>query len=78
MVTLSTSNEASPSHNGCYRVTVVTETHQYSAQTDSTGTASINELGGQFPDDTNVYFEVSKTCGTTVTENVSWTLSGHL
>jgi hypothetical protein len=78
VVTLSTSNEASPSHNGCYHLTVVTDTHQYAAQTDSTGTASISELGGQFPDNTNIYFEVSKTCGTNVTENISWTLSGHL
>jgi hypothetical protein len=77
-VTLSTSNETSSSHNGCYRLTVVTDTHQYAAQTDGTGTASISELVGQFPDDTNIYFEVSKTCGTNITENIAWTLSGHL
>jgi len=77
---LTTSGEASSQSNDCYELNVITNEEQYSVQTSSVdGTASIDEdSGGQFSDNTHIDVEVSKTCGTNVTEDVSWTLSGHL
>jgi hypothetical protein len=64
----------------CYRLTVITDKDTYSAQTDDTGLAQINEdSGGQFSDDTTINFEVQKTCSAgALTENVSYSITGHL
>jgi hypothetical protein len=79
VMTLTTSGEASSASNDCYKLTVITDKETWSAQTSSVnGTASIDHTGDQFSDDTHIDVEVSKTCSTTVTEDVSWTLSGHL
>ena len=80
VMTLTTSGEASSASNDCYKLTVITDKETYSVQTSSAdGTASIDhDTGDQFSDGTKIDVEVSKTCGTNDTEDVSWTLSGHL
>jgi hypothetical protein len=85
VLSLSTTGEASAASNGCYKLTVMTDLGDtYSAQTDSSGSTpdaaagSIDhDSGGQFSDGSVVKFEVQKTCGTSVREDVSWTISGH-
>lgn len=52
---------------------------QASADTNSSGAASIdNDSGGQFTDGTKIDFEVSKTCSSSVAQDVQWTITGHL
>jgi len=73
--TLTMTGSTSP---GCYRFTVITDKETYTCTTDATGTCGIDYLDGQFSDNTTIYAEVSKVCGTTVTESVAYTVSGHL
>jgi hypothetical protein len=76
VVTLQVSGSQQPS---CYKLTAITDKDTYVAQTDSTGLAQINhDTGGQFDDDTTIDFEVQKTCSTVVTEDVSYSVTGHL
>jgi hypothetical protein len=76
VLTLTVTGSSSPA---CYHFNVITDKYTYSCQTDATGTCGFNDAsGGQFSDNTNIYVEVSKTCGTTVTENVAYAVSGHL
>ena len=64
----------------CYKLTVITDMETYSAQTDDTGLAQINEdSGGQFSDNSTIDFEVQKTCSSaSLTEDVSYAITGHL
>jgi hypothetical protein len=62
----------------CYKLTVITDRNTYTAQTDSSGSASIKQTVGQYSDGTTVYFEIQKTCGVATTGAVSWTLNWHL
>ena len=64
----------------CYSLHVITDKEMYNVQTDGTGLAQINEdNGGQFSDNTTINFEVQKTCSvSTLTENVSYAITGHL
>jgi hypothetical protein len=79
VMTLTTSGEASAQNNHCYKLTVITDMRTLVQTTGADGTASVdNDTGGQFSDGTKIDVEVSKTCSTTVTDDVAWTLSGHL
>jgi hypothetical protein len=79
VMTLTTSGEGSSASNDCYELTVDTDTKMYAVRTSSDGTASIDQdMGGQWDDPSHIDVEVSKACGANVTEDVSWTLSGHL
>jgi hypothetical protein len=64
----------------CYRLTAITDKEMYTVQTDDTGLAQINEdSGDQFSDNSTIDFEVQKTCSAgTLTENVSYAITGHL
>jgi hypothetical protein len=76
VLTLTVNGSSSPA---CYKMTVITDKVSYSCQTNSSGTCNINHnSGGQFSDDTMINVEVQKTCSTSVTENVTYTVSGHL
>jgi len=66
------------SHPDCYHLTAITNNATYGAQTNGSGTATINQTNGQYSDGTTVLFEVSKTCGTTVTEAPTYTITYHL
>jgi hypothetical protein len=73
VVFLAVTGSTAPS---CYKLTVVSDKFTYSCTTDSTGACSINHLNGQFSDNTEVYFEVSRTCSTPH-ETAHYALSGH-
>jgi hypothetical protein len=76
VVTLQVSGSQQPD---CYRLTAITNKEMYDVQTDNTGLAQINEdSGGQFSDNTTIDFEVQKTCSTELTEDVSYSITGHL
>ena len=47
------------------------------AQTNGGGHASIGSGSGSYSDDTDLWIVVEKTCGTSVIENVSYTVTGH-
>jgi hypothetical protein len=66
-------------HPTCYHLTAITDQGTFDAQTDASGTATISQTGGGwYTTGTIVYFEVAKTCGTSVVEAPSYTLSFHL
>jgi hypothetical protein len=76
VMTLAIQGSGSPS---CYQFTVITDKNTYTCPTDATGSCGFNNTsGGQFSDNTTIDIEVSKTCSTSVTEDVSYTVSGHL
>jgi hypothetical protein len=77
-VTLTTTGEATAHDNSCYQLHVITDKNTYSAQTGSDGTATIAAGAGAFSDGTNIDFEITKLCSTSVTENISWTIAGYL
>jgi len=63
----------------CYQLRVMTDKNNYSAAVSSNGTASINPIGGGvYDDNTDISFEVLKTCSTSVQEAISYTISGQL
>ena len=61
----------------CYKLTAITDLHTYTAQANSTGTATIDysTTNNQFTTNANIYFQVSKTCGTNVVEAPTYTLT---
>jgi hypothetical protein len=76
VVTLQVLGSAQPS---CYKLTAITDKNTYTVQTDTTGLAQINhDSGGQFSDNTTIDFEVQKTCSTSLSEEVSYSITGHL
>jgi hypothetical protein len=77
VMTLAVQGSQSPA---CYAFTVITDENTYNCQTDATGTCGFDDdSGGQFSDNTTIYIEVSKTCSSaSLTESVSYTVSGHL
>jgi hypothetical protein len=76
VATLTVSGSGSPT---CYKLTVITDKHTYTAQTLSSGVATINQTGGgQYSNDTDIYFEVQKICSTSVVEAPTYTITGHL
>jgi hypothetical protein len=77
---------------GCYKLTVLAQS-TYTCLTNASGccppdpspdgTCTNNpgickNNGGNYPDGQHIAFEVSKTCNTNVTENVTYTVTGHL
>jgi len=75
VLTLTVTGSLSPA---CYKLTVVTDKNTYSAQTNAAGTAAISQTNGQYSDNTVITLEVQKTCSTSVVEDVSYTVTGHL
>jgi hypothetical protein len=61
----------------CYTLTVITDKNTYSCSPSGTSCSINHNNGGQFSDDTNVYFEVTKTCSFATIENVSYSIAGH-
>jgi len=62
----------------CYKLTVNTSTTTLTAQTNASGTAHVSMGSGAYADNTTIYIVVEKTCGTTVAESVTYTVTGHL
>jgi hypothetical protein len=75
VLTLTVTGSASPT---CYKLTVITDKVTLSCQTGVAGTCSINQTSNQYSDGTTILVDVSKTCGTNVTENVPYSVVGHL
>ncbi len=62
----------------CYQLTVITDENQWTAQTDTSGTATVQDTSAVYTDGSVVYYEVSKTCSVVETHTVAYSLSGHL
>jgi hypothetical protein len=63
----------------CYRLTVVTNVGSHTCNTNASGVCTINQDGtGVYDDDTTISIRVEKTCATSVTHTVSYTVVGHL
>jgi hypothetical protein len=71
----------------CYKLTVQSDKATYSCQTNASGCCPdagcgnmgiCHNSGGQYSDDTDVYFTIQKTCSIASVENVTWTVNGHL
>ncbi|MFT3839509.1 MAG: hypothetical protein QM723_21175 [Myxococcaceae bacterium] len=60
----------------CYKLNAITDKGTYNCQTGGNGTCTMSQASAM-SDDTNVVFKVEKTCATTVTESVSYTIAGH-
>jgi hypothetical protein len=75
VVTLQVNGSKSPT---CYSFQVISDKNDYTCQANASGTCGFNDSGGQYSDNTELYFEVFKTCSTSVTESVTYTISGHL
>jgi hypothetical protein len=75
VVTLTITGSQNPS---CYTFRAVTDKNMYTCVATG-GSCGFNyNSGGQFSDNTEIYFEVQKTCNTSTTENVTYTINGHL
>lgn len=74
-LTLSVQGSGSPT---CYKLTVITDKHTYTCQTDATGNCGINQTVSQYSDGSTLLIEVQKTCGTNLIENVTTIVDGHL
>jgi hypothetical protein len=76
VVWLQVSNTNNPT---CYHFHAVTDKYTYDCDADGTGSCSFqNNGGGQFSDNTTIYFAVWKTCGLNVTEAATYNIHGHL
>ena len=76
VLTLTVQGSGSPN---CYTLTVITDKHTYSCQTlDATGNCGINQTVGQYSDGSTMLIEVQKICTTSVVENVTTIVDGHL
>jgi hypothetical protein len=75
VATLTVSGTAIPI---CFQLQVITNKFTYSAIANGSGIATINHTLAQYSDDTDVYFEVSKICSSSVNDVTSYTLSFHL
>jgi hypothetical protein len=75
-LTLQITGSAQPN---CYRLTVITDIiGSFAVPTDGSGTATITKGVSSYSDNSTIYIMVDKTCGTTLTENVTYTVNGHL
>lgn len=74
-LTLQVSGSSNPT---CYKLTVITDKTTLTATTNAAGTASVAQGNGAYSNSTTIYLSVSKTCSTAITENVTYTLNGHL
>jgi hypothetical protein len=69
------------SQPACYKLTVITNKVTLTAATNASGTAEVSQLSpapAAYSDNTTIYVEVSKTCTTSVTEKVTYAVTGHL
>lgn len=75
-ITLSTSG-GSPS-GLCYRLSIITTVATYSCNVAGSGSCPVTCPSSCYGDGTAIYFKVEKTCILPLTENVSYTISGHI
>lgn len=61
-----------------YRLTVHTDIHTRTCNTNSGGYCRINFSTGEYSDDTSIYIVVSKTASTSCRESKNYTVTGHL
>jgi hypothetical protein len=68
-----------PSTNplNCYQLRIITPNNTYTAATNAGGIASINQQSAGYPDGSDILFEVSKTCNTTLIEAPTYTIQFH-
>jgi hypothetical protein len=62
----------------CYKLSVLTNKNTFSTQVDSNGSATITAGSSSYSDGTDIYFQVEKTCGTTVQEAAAYSVQFHL
>src|SRR5262249_47892880 len=74
-LTLQVSGSSNPT---CYKLSVIPNKGTDVCQTGSTRTCTITQGSGAYTDGSMIYIVVEKTCGTNVTENVAYTVTGHL
>ena len=56
----------------------ITDLVTRTCRTNLAGSCSIREASGSYRDDSYVFIEISKTCGTSVSESPSYSVKGHL
>jgi hypothetical protein len=61
----------------CYHLRVITNKGQFDAQVGNNGMATITQSDA-YSDGTDIHFQISKTCGTTVLEKASYSAQFHL
>lgn len=74
-VNLQVNGSGSPA---CYQITANTNKGPYSCKTNGSGFCSITNGAGSYGDGTDIWFIIEKTCNTNVTEEVTYSLTGHL
>ena len=63
----------------CYRLTITTDNPLTNSVTVSgNGSAAMSGGSGSYPDPSNVYFTVEKTCSSAVQEAINYTITFHL
>jgi len=68
-----TTSDGSP--QVCYRLTVESSAGSRSVDVSGQGTAQITASSGFYSDNAYIYFVVEKICGTTVREDVAYTVT---
>jgi hypothetical protein len=61
----------------CYKLTIITNKKTFSASADGTGLANVNAGSGSYSDNSDIWIVVEKTCGTNVSEDVLYSVTGH-
>jgi hypothetical protein len=75
-LTLQVAGSSQPS---CYKLTVITDKMTLTATASAGGTAVIAPTTtGVYSDNTNIFVSVTKTCSLALTENVTYSVTGHL
>lgn len=62
----------------CYKMTAITNKGTQTCQTGVTGACSITNGSGSYSGGTQITVIVEKTCGTNITEEVTYAVTGHL
>lgn len=62
----------------CYQLTAITSNGNYVCKTNGAGACPISKGAGSYGDMTDIWFVIEKTCDTNVTEQVTYTVTGHL
>jgi hypothetical protein len=74
-LTLQVSGSATPA---CYQLRAITDLATYSCQASTSGACQLSPGIDSYSDGTVIYLVVTKTCATVVSEQVSYTVTGHL
>jgi hypothetical protein len=74
-ITFTVSGSSNPA---CYTVIVVSNKNNDSCTASAAGTCSFSHGSGWYSDNTNISFEVEKTCSTAVSEVATYAITGHL